>query len=90
MVGYAVARSGDTARARALEREALSRWRRTGLGAPALVYIAAGLRDFDTAFQWIEHMPSDPITTSIMYPFFGELHADPRFDRYRTRIGLKP
>jgi TolB-like protein/DNA-binding SARP family transcriptional activator len=88
LAGYAVARSGDTAHARAMEREALSRWRRTGLGAPSLVYIAAGLRDFDKAFQWIERMPSDPNTTAIMYPFLGELHADPRFERYRKRLGL--
>jgi TolB-like protein/DNA-binding SARP family transcriptional activator len=90
LLGFAVARSGDTARARTLERLAMDTWRRTGRGAIKVVYIAAGLGDIDKAFMWLERASGDvPNTTAIMYPFFRELHADPRFARYRRQVGIR-
>jgi TolB-like protein/DNA-binding SARP family transcriptional activator/Tfp pilus assembly protein PilF len=90
LLGYAVARSGDTARARIMEREAVEQWSRTGRGAIRVVNIAAGLGDLDKAFEWLERTSDDAaVTSSLMYPFFAELQADPRFRRHRQRIGLK-
>ena len=90
LLGYAVARSGDTARARAMERGAVEQWERTGRGAIRVVTIAAGLGDLDKAFKWLERTSDDAISTSsLMYPLFGEMQADPRFRRHRQRIGLK-
>lgn len=89
LLGYAVARSGDTTRALAMEAEAIEYWRRTGLGAIRVVYIAAGHGDRDKAFQWLDRVSGDPTASPVMYPFFSDLHSDPRFARYRQRIGLK-
>ena len=90
LLGYAVARSGDTARARIMERDAAEQWSRTGRGAIRVVNIAAGLGDLDKAFEWLERTADDAaVTSSLMYPFFAELQADPRFRRHRQRIGLK-
>lgn len=90
LLGYAVARSGDTTRALAMESQAIKRWRQTGRGAIRVAYIAAGLGDRNKALQWLERASDDAATaSSIMYPFFSELQDDPRFDRFRQRIGMK-
>ncbi len=90
LLGYAVARSGDTARARAMERAAEAGWEQTGRGAIRLVMISAGLGDLDKAFLWLDRTSDDATSaSSLMSPFFSELHADPRFRRHRQRIGLK-
>ena len=88
LTGYAVAKSGDTARALRIEKEAVDNWRRTGRGAIQVVYIAEALGNRDKAIEWLDRAAND-ITNSIMYPLFSELQADPRFRRHRQRIGLK-
>jgi tetratricopeptide (TPR) repeat protein len=87
LLGYAIAKSGDTARAQAMQQKAMEAWRRTGRGAIDVVYIAEALGDRDTAFEWLERAGNDA-TNAIMYPLFRDLQADPRFRRHRQRIGL--
>lgn len=90
LTGYAVARSGDTVRALRLFNEAAERWRRSGRGATHAAFIAAGLRDFDLAFEWLDRSARDQsLTGAVVYPFFSDLHSDPRFVRYRQRVGLQ-
>ncbi len=88
LLGYAVAKSGDTAGALLMEREAIDRWRQTGRGAIQVVYISEALGNRDKAFMWLERTTND-VTNAIMYPLFNELRADPRFHRYRQRVGLR-
>ena len=90
MLGFAVARSGDLDRARRMMALAEEQWRQTGHGATRVAFIAAGLRDYDRAFEWLDRAgPDRSMTASVMYPVFRELHADPRFERYRQRVGLQ-
>jgi adenylate cyclase len=90
LFGYVIARSGDTAQARRMQSEAIDRWRKTGRGAFDIAVIAAGLGEFDRAVEWLDRAGEDLSSTgSIMYPIFKDLHADPRFERYRQRIGLE-
>jgi Tfp pilus assembly protein PilF len=87
---YAVARAGDTTNARLMQSEAIDRWRKTGRGAYDVAVVAAGLGDLDQAFEWLDRVEEDLfVTGSIMYPIFRDLHADPRFERYRQRVGLQ-
>jgi tetratricopeptide (TPR) repeat protein len=90
MRGYALARAGEVAEAKRLQARVIEHWRRTGRGAHWIVYIAAGLGDYDLAFEWIDRSGDDLSgVSSLMYPMFGALQADPRFERLRARLGLE-
>jgi TolB-like protein/DNA-binding SARP family transcriptional activator/Flp pilus assembly protein TadD len=90
LLGYALARTGDTARVRTLQRDAMVRWQQTGRGAVRLAVLAEALGDRDGAIEWLDRTDSEgPESASILFPFFEELHADPRFDRFRQKIGVQ-
>ena len=90
MLGYALARAGDTTGARAIRDELLARWSTHQRGAFGLAVIAAGLGDLDQAFAWLDRAVDDlTLDADIMYPIFPELRADPRFDRLLARLGLQ-
>ena len=88
MLGYFLARSGSP-EARTLQAQAMERWRQTGRAAIWAVFVAAGFGDYDQAFEWLDRVNDLQTTASIMYPLFKDLQADPRFERYRQRVGLQ-
>jgi len=87
--GYLLARSGAAAEARKLESDAKDFWRRTHRGALWVAYAAAGLRELDTAFVWLDRARNDLESwNAVMYPIFESLHKDRRFEEFRQRVGL--
>jgi hypothetical protein len=84
-----LARSGAVAEAKRLQSELIDQWRRTGRGAHSVAYIAAGFDDYDQVFEWLDRAEDLAGASAIMYPLFKGVHADPRFDRFRQRIGLQ-
>jgi len=90
LYGYAVARSGDVAKARRMQAATIERWQRTGRGAANVAQIAAGLGDYDQVFEWLDRTQDDLGSwSSFMYPLFEDLHVDPRFQRFRERLGIQ-
>ena len=80
-LGYALARSGDSAQARAILDDLRSGRRRSD-GAFGIAVVYAGLRDYDSAFTWLERsIEENSWRHYIFAPMFAELHRDPRFAR---------
>jgi len=91
LFGYATARSAGRARALELRDTAIADWQRTGKGAVRIAAIWAGLDEPDSAFAWLDRSTEEaPVTGFMLYPMFSALHADPRFSRFRQRIGATP
>jgi serine/threonine-protein kinase len=89
LLGYALARSGRTAEARAILADLLT-GRKHSHGAYGIAVVYAGLRDYDQAFAYLERaLPEGSIRVYIMDPLFEDLHRDPRFDRL-LRTGSAP
>ena len=89
MLGYVLARAGDTTRVNLLRKAAIERWQRTGRGAHVVAYIAAGFDDYDQVFEWLSRSDDVMATTSLMYPLFKGVQADPRYEQHRARLGLQ-
>ncbi|HJU76001.1 MAG TPA: BTAD domain-containing putative transcriptional regulator [Gemmatimonadaceae bacterium] len=90
LFGYALGRAGGTPEAEQLRAKAIAHWQKTKRGAYWVALIAAGLGDHDQAFEWLDRVGDDLVgSSSIMYPIFGALHADARFERHRARRGLR-
>ena len=88
LLGYALARSAHAAEARQIQSELLMHWRLNHRGAYELAVVTAGLGDEDQAFVWLDRAIDDlSLYGYIMYPLFEELQADPRFERFRDRLG---
>ena len=80
-LGYALARSGDSAQAREI-LEDLRAGRRRSDDAFGIAVVYAGLRDHDNAFLWLERsIEENSWRHYIFTPMFAELHRDPRFAR---------
>jgi serine/threonine-protein kinase len=80
-LGYALARSGDRARAREILEDLLAGRRRSD-GAFGIAVVYAGLRDYDQAFAWLERAIEENSWRHYLFtPMFAELHRDPRFAR---------
>jgi eukaryotic-like serine/threonine-protein kinase len=78
-LGYALARSGDGARARMILEDLLAGRRRSD-GGFGIAVVYAGLRDYDSAFAWLERsIEENSWRHYILTPMFAELHRDPRF-----------
>jgi len=90
MLGYMLARAGDTTTAKAIRDELLARWRTHQRGASGLAMVEAGLGDFDRTFEWLDRAVDDlTLDGIILYPIFRELRADPRFVVFLGRLGLQ-
>lgn len=91
ILGYALARSGDTARARAVLAEMLAA-SQTRYVAPygiALVYNA--LDERDKALEWLERgfvARDHKMNLLKVDPKWSNLHGDPRFEDLVKRIGF--
>jgi tetratricopeptide (TPR) repeat protein len=90
LLGYALARAGDTAEAKTIRDELLVRWRTHQRGAFDLAVVAAGLGDFDEAFEWLDRSVDDlTLNGVVLYPMFRELRGDPRFGKFLARLGVQ-
>lgn len=87
MLGHALARSGDTASARRILADFVTRWRANRGGAFEVAVVYAGLKDHDRTFAWLERSVADnSIRGNIMDPMFDDVRADPRFAAVRQRL----
>jgi serine/threonine-protein kinase len=90
LLGYALARSGQGQEALAVLADLTNHWQRTKQGAFEVAVVHAGLGDRDRAFEWLDRSIEDlSLSENIMLPLFDDLHADPRFERLRGRLGLQ-
>jgi serine/threonine-protein kinase len=81
LLGYALARDGQTDEARRILDDLVT-GRRHSHGAFGIAVVHAGLGDYDQAFAWLERAVEEHSwRVYIMDPVFEELHRDPRFAR---------
>ena len=88
LLGYAVARAGRQTEAMHILNDLRAR-RSAPAFAIAEVYI--GLRQYDSAFVWLDRSFDDySLAPRIMGPLFDDVRARPEFARIRQRLGLAP
>ena len=88
-LGYALARAGRRDEAIAILSDLLA-GQRYSHGAFGIAVVYTGLRDYDQAFAWLDKaVDESSINRDLMLPLFDDLHRDPRFERVRTRLGLR-
>jgi serine/threonine protein kinase/tetratricopeptide (TPR) repeat protein len=89
LLGYMLARAGQRDEARQLLGELLARRERTGVGAFQVAMVHVGLGDLDQAFNFLDKAIEDrTLSSEIMGPTFDDLHGDPRFQKFKARLGL--
>jgi tetratricopeptide (TPR) repeat protein len=89
-LGFMLARAGRSEDAQRIRDSLLVLARRGARGAYGMVVIDAGLRDFDSAFEWLDKAIDDrSLRYNIMEPAFEELRRDPRFARTRAKLGIQ-
>jgi serine/threonine-protein kinase len=87
-LGYALARAGQRDEAMIILSD-LRAGRKNSHDAFGIAVVYTGLRDYDQAFTWLEKAADEnSVRGYIMDPLFDDLHRDPRFDRWKKRIGL--
>ena len=90
LLGFALARSGDLGGARRVEADLLEQWKKKNRGAFELAVVAAGFRNYDAAFTWLDSARNDlSVRGEIMLPMFADLHRDPRFARVAEQFGIQ-
>ena len=98
LLGYLLARSGNRSEAIRMEAALRQRWGRGHGVAYQLAWLHAGLGNFDQVFIWLDRAiedrsllgaPGSPEHVAIMGPLFQDLRRDPRFERFRQRLGLQ-
>jgi serine/threonine-protein kinase len=90
-LGFALARSGKQAEARALLEEVLKSSREQYISAYAIALIYNGLGDRDQAVAWLEkaYQNREPrITFLKVEPKWNSLRDDPRFQDLFRRVGF--
>ncbi len=88
-LGHALARAGQRQQALSILANLTNQWERTKRGAFEVAIVHAGLGNRAQAFEWLNRSIDDfSLSPPIMLPLFDELHADPRFERFRRRLGL--
>ena len=89
-LGYYLARAGDTTEARRVQAGIIEYWEQHKRGAIAAAIVAAGLGDYDSAFEWLGRAESDRwLRGDLMYPVFADLHRDPRFPAMARQLGFQ-
>jgi tetratricopeptide (TPR) repeat protein len=87
LLGYALARAGDTSSARRVLDGFVSRWRHGNGSAMDIAIVYLGLGDLDRVFEWLDRALDEcSIRGIIMEPLFDDLRADPRFAPVRGRL----
>jgi serine/threonine-protein kinase len=87
LLGFALARAGRREEATAILTELLA-GRMEGHGAMGIAMVYAGLGDHDQAFAWLDKSSDQTLSAYILGPMFRDLHRDPRFARFKKRIGI--
>jgi len=88
---YAYAKAGRNNEARELIREMLKFYEEHHSGAASLAFAFAAVGETDRAFEWLETAYADRsgYLQGIAVDFsFEELHSDPRFKAFITKLGL--
>ncbi len=89
LLGYVLARSGQEDQARAILADLLAS-QTSGNSAYSIAVVYTGLRNYDQAFAWLDKSLQDhSIRPYIMDPMFSDLHRDPRFALFRSRLTLQ-
>jgi serine/threonine-protein kinase len=87
-LAYALARAGRQDEAAGILSDLLE-GREEGHGSFGIAIAYAGMRDYDQAFVWLDRaIDDDSMNAYIMHPVFADLHRDPRFDRFKERMGV--
>jgi serine/threonine-protein kinase len=87
-LAYALARAGRQDEAAGILSDLLE-GREVGHGSFGIATVYAGMRDYDQAFVWLDRaIDDDSMNPYIMHPVFADLHRDPRFDRFKERMGV--
>jgi len=90
LLGHMLARSAHREEANRILADLVARQKRTGAGAFQIAIVHAGLGELDQTFAWLDKAIDDrSISSFIMGPTFDDLHADPRFGRFRARLKLQ-
>jgi serine/threonine-protein kinase len=87
-LGYAQARAGQRDEARRILSD-LRTGRQYSHGAFGIATIYAGLGVYDSAFVWLDRAADEgSLRPYIMGPMFEDLRREPRFARFKKRIGF--
>jgi tetratricopeptide (TPR) repeat protein len=90
LLGYMLARGGRTDEARRMLAAMLDRSRRMNGGAFEVATLYAGLGENDQAFVWLDKALDDrSLEFTHVHTVVDDLRRDPRFDRFRQRLGLQ-
>jgi len=90
-MGNAYARWGREAEARALIPRLQQHIRQNGIGTYEVALVYAGLREKDSAFEWLEKaylIRDKGLTFLKVDPCLDPLRTDPRFQELLQRVGL--
>ena len=88
-LAHALARGGREEEARRILSDLLA-GRKDSHGAFGIGVVYAGLRQYDSAFVWLNKAADDlSITAYIVEPMFSDLHRDPRYGPLRQRMRLQ-
>jgi TolB-like protein/DNA-binding SARP family transcriptional activator len=89
---YILARGGRGEKALRIREELIERWNAGEARAVDVAIVYAGLGELDQAFAWIDRADETSLTDSYLTltaPIFNDLRRDPRFDRFRERLGTQ-
>ena len=90
-LGNAYARAGRTAQARAILPKLKDHIDKTGIGRYEIALIYAGLKDNNSAFDWLEkayQVRDKGLTYLKIDPCMDNLRSDPRFQSLMNRVGF--
>jgi TolB-like protein/DNA-binding SARP family transcriptional activator len=86
--GYALARGGNPDEAKRILADLLA-GRKYSHGSFGIATLYAGLGNHDEAFAWLDKAVDEQnVRVYIMGPMFADLQRDPRFERFKRRIGV--
>jgi DNA-binding SARP family transcriptional activator len=89
ILGYVLGRAGHTKEARAIAASLTDRARQKEGGAFDVAMVYAGLGDNDQAFAWLDRAIEErSVSLRHHHDLVRSLAPDPRFDRFRARLGL--
>jgi tetratricopeptide (TPR) repeat protein len=96
LLGYLLARAGERTEALAVHERLTQLYREGSIGAYYLSFVPSALKDHDQAFAHLDRAMEDGsiifaparVATILGLPF-TDLKGDPRYTRFRTRIGLQ-
>jgi TolB-like protein/Tfp pilus assembly protein PilF len=90
-IGNAYARQGRIAEARAILPKLKEHIDKTGIGRYEIALVYAGLKENDSAFEWLEkafQVRDKGLTYLKIDPCLDPLRADPRFQDLIKRVGI--